>query len=74
MNSLCFNCELSVLKLNNFFLQVSQESAKKSDGSPLASMEDMKATLQVKNIASQPLQQSKSDNSLHAIQGKAERK
>jgi hypothetical protein len=37
-------------------------------------MEDIKATLQVKNIASQPLEQNKNDNSLQATQGKAERK
>ncbi|XP_021941509.1 uncharacterized protein LOC110840645 isoform X3 [Zootermopsis nevadensis] len=53
--------------------KVSQEIEKKLDGPPLASMEDMKV-IQVKNIASQPLQQSESDNSLLATRRQAERK
>jgi hypothetical protein len=60
--------------VQTLFLQIAQENVKQSDGQSSTFVEDMQSLLyQVKNTASQPLQQSKSDNSLPTTHAKDER-
>ncbi|XP_023707272.1 uncharacterized protein LOC111864327 isoform X3 [Cryptotermes secundus] len=67
----------SVLRnlIDNLKAERDQENVKQSDGQSSAFVDDMQSlSYQVKNTASQPLQQSKSDNSLHTTHAKDERR